>query len=496
MAASGQGYSDFLTLPLDHKSALPLRQQIRDGVRRAIQLGQLRSGQRIPSTRVFSRLYKVSRNTAMIAFEQLTAEGYLESQRGAGTYISHSIPDRFLCAKKDPGRSNLGPESVRTPDLARRVQTLRIKRHDHPASNLIPFQLGLPEARSFPLDIWTRLISKYAHRLSRQSLACGSPLGFQPLRQAVAAHLNYTRGMYCSAEQVIITSGAQQALRLVLEAVVDEGDAVCMEDPGYQGLRQALVLSGAKVIPIPVDRDGLDISKHGEEVRDTKLACVTPSHQFPLGYTMSLRRRDELLRWAYARRTWILEDDSDCDFRFGSQPLPSIHSLDRHSRVFYVGTFGKVVFPALRLGFLVVPATLVDVFERLKRLADGFTPVLQQVVLAEFIGQGHLGRHLRCLRAQQEERCRYLACRIRDRLSPWLEVIATESGTSLTALCSGGLEDMAISHQTLRHGVVTRPLSPCYAGQGKKNGLILGFSGSDCNQVDTGIARLRAVLQA
>jgi GntR family transcriptional regulator/MocR family aminotransferase len=318
--------------------------------------------------------------------------------------------------------------------------------------------------------------------------------GYRPLREAIAAYVGTARAVRCGAEQVIVVTGSNRAIDLVVRVLLNPGDQAWAEDPGYPQARAALLGAGGQVVPIPINEEGLDADAGLARCPDARLAYVTPSHQYPTGVTMSLPRRLALLDWASSRSAWILEDDYDSEYRYVGRPLASLQGLDRHGRVFYLGSFSKVLFPALRLGYLVVPPTLVSAFGAAQASLGGSPPSLEQAVLADFITEGHFVRHIRRMRTLYAERQDALMRALRRELAGRLEVPAFESGMHLLGWLPEGTDDRTVSERAAKAGVAVRPLSAFYATPTRRGGLLLGFAALRPNQIRDGVRRLAAVL--
>ena len=354
----------------------PLYQQLYEKMREHILLGGFSPGEQVPSTRVLATDLGVSRNTILQAFEQLTAEGYLEGATGSGTYVARALPEQMVRASQ--------PVLPQGPTRAAVRRWSRFGSHitsnDGMASRPVayrPFQPGMPALDAFPFDIWTKLANRYRKSGPYELFAYGNAAGYKPLRKAIASYLTVARGVCCDPEQVIVVSGAQQAMDLTARLLLDPGDSVWVEEPGYTGARIAFEAASAKLIPVPVADDGLDVEKGMARNTKARLVYTTPSHQYPLGATMSVARRIELLNWAAQSGALILEDDYDSEFRYSSRPLPALQSLDQNGSVIYLGTFSKVLFPALRLAYLVVPPDLVRGFLSAKKITDYHCPGTQ-----------------------------------------------------------------------------------------------------------------------
>ncbi|WP_424684200.1 PLP-dependent aminotransferase family protein [Frateuria sp. YIM B11624] len=480
-------------IALDPGGDVPIYRQLSEWFRRAIVDGQLQPGQRVPSTRALAGELKVSRLPVLSAYEQLHAEGYLETFTGAGTCVAGTIP---LGAPEKPRRRRC----ISTPALAspaRRVAA-RAQAMAGPEQTWLEsqgaFRVGLPALDAFPHEAWARLLSRHARRVDTESLVYGDPLGYLPLREAVADYLRTVRAVRADASQVMITTGAQHGVQVCTHVLLDTGDSAWMEEPGYPGAHQALAAVGAKAVLVPVDEDGLDVAEGIRRGPDARMVYLTPSHQFPLGVTMSASRRMQLLQWAAREGRWIVEDDYDSEYRFGGKPVPSLQGLDADGRVIYVGTFSKVMFPALRLGWLVVPSDLVPAFRAGRDALDTCSPMLPQRAMTDFIREGHFARHIRRMRTLYAARRAALLDAIGRHLPGRLQVVGAEAGMQLAALLPDDVDDLALSRRAAKAGVSVRPLSQCYRGPAQRNGLILGYGGVDARAIEEGIRRLARCL--
>ena len=382
-------------ITLDGKSETPLYRQLYNSLRRAILKGQLTRGTRLQSSREIAKELGVSRNTVVNAFEQLLAEGYLEGQVGSGTYVSRALPEEFLNVK------SVARNSARTlskgPGLSKRGKVFAAFAESVPRSSerVRAFQSGVPALDSFPFEAWSKLAARHWRRPANNLLSYGEPQGHAPLRRAIASYLGVARAVRCTPEQVIIVDGAQMAFDLIARVLLDAGDTAWMEEPGYLGARTALIASGARLVYVPVDAEGLDVAAGARLDANARLIYVTPSHQFPLGMTMSLPRRLALLEWASRASAWVIEDDFDSEYRYEGRPIASLQGLDTDGRVVYIGTFSKFLFPSLRLGYIVAPPALVDALIFARAMAGRHSPSVEQAILTDFIEEGHFGRHIR-----------------------------------------------------------------------------------------------------
>ncbi|HET6764255.1 MAG TPA: PLP-dependent aminotransferase family protein, partial [Longimicrobiaceae bacterium] len=390
-------------IDIRHTSEVPLHRQVYAGLRRAILDGLLRAGQRVPATRQFAAELGISRMTVLTAYEQLLHEGYLEARVGSGTFVSAVLPDDVLNAGR-PMRARVAADRVARTDTARRTAPGRPPPRPVDAGRLHPLRVGLPALDAFPTDVWARLVSRRARGLGAEHMAYGEPAGLGTLREAIAAHVRTARRVRCEADEIIIVSGSQAALRLCASVLLAPQSRAATEEPGYPGARAALTAGGATLVHVPVDAEGMDVEALDALGDGIAAAYVTPSHQYPLGMSMSATRRLALLEWARRRGAWVLEDDYDSEYRYVSRPLGALQGMEPDTdatarrRVIYIGTFSKVLFPALRVGYLVVPPALYGAFVDAREAVDLFPPTLYQLALADFIREGHFARHLRRMR--------------------------------------------------------------------------------------------------
>jgi GntR family transcriptional regulator / MocR family aminotransferase len=457
-----------LALRIERASRLPIHRQIYEGLRRAILDGLLRPGQRVPSTRALAADLEVSRLPVLTAYDQLLHERYLEGRVGSGTFVSAALPDDLLQSVGPPTAT--ARSSSTRPDLC-----LPTTRDD---GGLGPFRMSLPALDRFPHAVWARLVARHAHALTHGQMAYGDPAGQWPLRVAIAEHLRTARAVRCEAEQVLVVSGSQAALRLATAVLLERGDRVAVEEPGYPGARAALGAGGAKLVPVPVDEEGMSVSSLRRRGGRVRAAYVTPSHQYPLGTSMTAARRLALLDWARRGGAWVLEDDYDSEYRYVSRPLAALQGMDGHDRVVYVGTFSKVLFPALRVGYLVVPPSLWQRFLDAREAFDLFSPTLYQLALAEFLREGHLARHLRRMRAVYLERRDALVSGLARHCGDRLTLHNADAGLHVAVLLPAGLDDEDVVRRMAKRGLTATALSTCYVGTARRSGLLLGFGGS------------------
>jgi GntR family transcriptional regulator/MocR family aminotransferase len=484
-------------IALDYRTKTPMYRQLYDWFRRAIIDGQMRPGQRVPSTRGLAAELKISRIPVLNAYEQLLAEGYFETFVGAGTCVARSIPDEALSPLGVIARK--GHQEIVEKRGPRRMSRRGVALTHMPAQswldNLGAFRVSLPAVDHFPIGVWSKLVARHSRRPPRGIMAYGDAMGYLPFREAIAEYLGAVRGVRCDSSQILVTTGSQQALQISAQVLLDPKDRVCMEEPGYPGARQAFMTVGAQLIPVPVDDEGINVAELIRRGRDARAVYVTPSHQYPMGMTMGATRRMLLLNWAVRFGVWIIEDDYDSEYRFGSRPIASLQGLDTDGRVIYVGTLSKVMFPALRLGYVVVPKDLIPAFSAARDAADIFSSTLYQAVLTDFIREGHFARHIRRMRMLYMERRRALVNAIQIQMGDMAEVIGAEAGMHLVVLLPRGTDDVAVSRKAAQRGISAMPLSVCYSKAPTRNGLILGYGGANAHQIHDGIRKLRICVQ-
>lgn len=476
---------------LDAAGSTPMYDQLSEWFRHAILDGRLRPGQRVPSTRSLARELKISRVPVLSAYEQLYAEGYLETFVGAGTCVARAIPGETIKPNGGERPAPLQNATHAAPrKVAQRVEGLRVPAQTW-AHNQGAFRVGLPAIDHFPVTAWSKLLNHHARHPPIEHMVYGEPMGYLPLREAIAEYLGTVRAVRCDASQILITTGSQQGLQVCIHALLDPKDRVWVEDPGYPGVKQALRTIGAEIIPVPVDEEGLDVEEGIRRGRNARAVYISPSHQFPLGWTMSAARRMQLLSWASRNGAWIIEDDYDSEYRFGGRPLASLQGMDTDDRVVYVGTFSKVMFPALRVGYIVVPKDLIPAFAAVRDAFDTFSSTLYQVALTDFIREGHFARHIRRMRTLYLERRTVLREAIDKYMDGRLEVVGTEAGMQLAALLPSGVDDVGVSIKAKQLGISARPLSICYAEPPSRGGVILGYSGAGVHELREGVRKLR-----
>jgi GntR family transcriptional regulator / MocR family aminotransferase len=484
-------------IQLDASLSLPLYKQLYGRLRRAILTGQLRRGERLPSTRTLASELGISRFTVVAAYDLLLLEGFLESRVGRGTVVSGQLPESplsgFEVGSPELQMEGEEPSPVRLSALVDRIQEVpHLERVE--GSQGEPFIGGQPALDLLPYDLWTRLLARRARRSLPAHTYYQSPAGYAPLREAIAAHIGIARGVRCTPDQIIITAGTQGALDLAVRTLLNPADIAWIENPGYFGARGALRSAGVQLIPVPVDAKGLDVEAGRRRAPEARLAFVTPSHQFPTGVTMSLSRRLALLDWAKRSRAWILEDDYDSEYRYGGRPLDALHALDQDGRVIYIGTFSKLLFPALRLGYLVAPRDLVTPLLATRRFIDVHMPILEQMALADFLSEGHYARHLRRMISQYRRRRDCLYHELSAKLGGLLDSSLPEAGMELTGWLPPGTDDRRAADLAEEVGITVAPVSRFSLTPLPRGGLIFGFAGMNEEGIRRGVQDLAAAL--
>jgi GntR family transcriptional regulator/MocR family aminotransferase len=483
------------SLELDPRSPAPLFQQLYDAIKCGILESRIRPGAQLPPSRGLARQLGVSRQTVIAAYAQLTAEGFLGGTVGRGTFVNDLLP---IGASRKPPRP--GPELHLLSERGARFVDHRASMVTHEGAPRA-FRLGMPGLDVFPFSVWARLESR-CWRQAGADLGYADPAGLPRLRELLAAHLSSSRGVHCTAEQIVVTSGSQQALFLIGTLLLAPGDAVWVEDPGYRGASGALYAAGARICPIPVDAEGLSVALGAQHHPDARLVYSTPSHQYPLGMSMSLPRRLELLAWAAHHEAWVVEDDYDSEYRYDGPPLASLQSLDKTGRVIYVGTLSKILFPGLRLGYLVLPPGLANAFARGKAVIDRHTSTVQQRVLAAFMSEGHFNRHIKRTREIYTERHGALLRALDMELGSEIDLAAANSGLHVALAFRRGLDDLALEAAAARRGIEVRALSRLYAPRenvalrtGTPSGLLLGFAAVPAEDTRAAVKALSGVLK-
>jgi GntR family transcriptional regulator/MocR family aminotransferase len=495
---------DFV-ITLDSNDVLPLHRQLYEELRRLILSGRLVPGQRLPSTRGLAKSLSISRATVTQSYDQLLSEGYLQTIIGSGTYVCDRLPDDLLAvavpqvsAPQLPAEPSVQLSAYGANLLTTDYSTQTGDTNSLNQKTLISFHYGTPALDEIPLKQWRQLLSRHCRTANREMFEYASnSQGYQPLREAIARYLVQSRAVQCEADQVIIVSGSQQALDLLTRVFIEQGDEVAIENPGYLGARRIFLANGAKLLPIPVDKSGIVVERLSDyNAAKIKLIYVTPSHQFPTGAVLSLARRLELLAWATQAGAMIIEDDYDSEFRYEGRPIPALQGLDRSNSVIYVGTFSKVLFPALRIGYLVVPKTLVPVLTHAKRLTDRQSALLEQQVLTDFINEGYLERHIRRMRNLYDQRRQTLMQALLLHLRKRVKILGENAGMHLMIRLHSRLTNEEIVDKAAYLGVELVSAKPYYLGCGGTGEFVIGYSDLSEEKINQGVQRLAQVLSS
>jgi len=476
-------------IPISRSAATPLHRQVYAGFRDAILRGDLAAGQQVPSSRTLAAELEISRFPVLDAYAQLLAEGYFESRVGAGTFVSASLP-QYPCQARP---------AAPTPDTSRQTSHRSML---FPPYETLPWRHGWgafgvhqPALDQFPFELWSKLLARHSRTLRIHTAHNIHPLGLQVFRDAVCSYLRTARSVRCDPGQIMIVSGSQQALDITARVLLDPGDAAWIEEPCYPLVRSLLLGSGCRPIPVPVNEEGIDVDAGIRLAPNARVAFVTPSHHYALGVTMSASRRFQLLEWSRQANSWIVEDDYDSEYRFESMPIPSLQGLDPCDRVIYIGTFSKVLRPSLRLGYIVIPADLVDRFAAVRFSMDIFPSYLFQEVLTDFMQAGHFVRHIRRMRSVYKERRTVLVDCLQAEFGDRLRIHGAEAGMHLTVTVPEGYNDVEIATRAAKEKLWLWPLSVCYSTAPARQGFLLGFGNIHEDQMPAAVHHLRQILQ-
>jgi GntR family transcriptional regulator/MocR family aminotransferase len=481
---------DLPALGMIDRAAGQVGRQLAYRLRDVIKKGELKPGERLPSTRMLASSLGLARGTVVEVFDQLAAEGYLDAHIGAGTRVAQALegctplPHPDLSVRPQAARLRAAPNVRRYAAIARSLAPL-------PAA---PFSIAVAAGAVAPDDNWRRLGNRIRASAAAAPASYGDPRGLLELRAAIADYVRKSRAVTCEPQQVIITGGTQQGLYLAARVLLAPGDAVWAENPAYPGLTAVLSDCDIRIYRVAVDQQGIDVAGGIAAGPHARAAFVTPSHQYPLGMPLSMSRRTGLIAWARENGSWIVEDDYDSELRYAGHPFPSMQGMDP-TRVVYLGTFSKVLFPALRFGYAVVPEPLVEAFAGARVLMDRHSPTVEQHVLAAFMREGYFETHIRRIRSVYAERRATLIAEIEKELSPWGHLQPSDQGMHLVIWLRAGIDDIHVAGRAEAAGVVVRAVSPMYGGRSRRSGLMLGFGGFPTEQLVMAVGRLRTVLE-
>jgi GntR family transcriptional regulator/MocR family aminotransferase len=470
--------------------ALPLHVRIQRAVRQLILDGALDVGRPLPASRALAQSLGVSRDTVEAAYSRLHAEGFIERRVGSGSFVSEQV-------QRLPGRGQAPRAPVRKPSLRLSQRGQIMFAGGGVRDFLAPraFAPGVPETRNFPLHTWERLQRQVFKEYGTQALLHSAPQGMEPLRQAIADYVNLERGARATPERVLVLTSSQQALTLCANVLLDAGERIFIEDPVYHGARKAFDAAGLECVPVPLDADGMKV-EFLQTAQPAKAVFLTPSHQFPTGTTLALDRRLAAIEWAQREQAWIIEDDYDSEFHYAGKPTACVQGLDPHERTIYIGTFTKSLFPGLRIGYMVLPPQLVAPMTVARTLLDGHSAPIPQLTLARFIEGGHLGAHVRTMRAVYAQRRDVLARLVREHLADFLEPRVPAGGMQMPCIFTRDIPEREAVDTARRAGIDLLGLTALHASSKHKAGFLMGFAAHTPNELEVAVKRLAPVLRA
>lgn len=479
-----------IAFDLHHKSDVPLYNQLYNLFRDAILSGKIKRGKRLPGTRSLANDLKISRNTVATAFDQLRIEGYISGKTGSGYYVNE-IPDKRVVI---PVKSSSKLSTLKKVRLRKRVP-LKFRQSSFSAERILPFQNGVPALNEFPIRIWSKLFNQISFNFSNLHLGYSDAAGFRPLREIIASYLQTYRAVNCSADQILIINGSQQGLDIITRILLKKGSNIWMEDPGYSGVKASMIAAEVKLLPCPLDEEGIDMKYSKKHNAKPDLIYTTPSHQFPTGVIMPISRRLELLKFAAENKCWIIEDDYDSEFRYIGHPLASLQGMDENKSVFYLGTFSKVLIPGLRLGYLVLPdSSMMESFKSLKYIMDRQSPVFEQMILARYIEEGHFTKHIRRMRMLYKSRQEFIVNEINKNFYGLLTSDFLPSGMHIVAKLRSKMNDRKVAAEALKHNVIVHPISDYCLKFKQAPALIMGYTAFTENEIREGLNKLKEVL--
>lgn len=462
-------------------------------MRQLILDGALGVGKPLPASRALARSLGVSRDTVEAAYSQLHAEGFIERRVGSGSFVSEQV-------QRLPGRGLVRLSAVRVPALSLSQRGAAMFAGGGVRDFLAPraFAPGVPETRNFPLQTWERLQRQVVKEYGTRALLHSPPQGMEPLRQAIADYVNLERGARATPERVLVLTSSQQALTLCANVLLDAGDRIFTEDPVYHGARKAFGAAGLECVPVPLDADGMrvELLRAAQPGPKAKAVFLTPSHQFPTGATLALDRRLAAIAWAQEEQAWIFEDDYDSEFHYAGRPTACVQGLDPHERTIYIGTFTKSLFPGLRIGYMVLPMPLVAPMTVARTLLDGHSAPIPQLTLARFIEGGHLGAHVRTMRAVYAERRDVLARLVREHLSDFLQPRVPVGGMQMPCVFTGNLSERAAVDAARRAGIDLLGLTALHVSNRHQPGFLMGFAAHTPHELEVAVKKLASVLHA
>ena len=480
------------TLEIDRNSGVPIYRQIEDFLRRMILNGALPPGKKLPSTRELALELGVSRITIKSVYEQLISEGYVQGKTGAGTFVSEGLDGETPVVPA----INTTRKDYLDGNFSQTAEHISFSQASARYGSILPFRPGVPALDKFPVKRWNKYLSRATTKSDIANFSYGDLLGSEKLRASIARHLADSRGMKVDPKQILITSGAQQAFVLISYVLMNKNDTVWYENPGHIAGRDLLKIVGGDVSPVPIDKEGLNLPYAVLNFSKPKLIFTTPSHQQPLGITMSLQRRLTLLKYAHENASWVIEDDYDSEFRYRGRPLPALAALDKVGRVLYVGTFSKSLFPSVRIGYVVVPEILVDTFAKTRNIFGQTSSAITEEALSNFMDDGGFAEHIRKMRRLYRERRDILLDALKNHCSNILEPQQTDAGMHIIADIKNGMSDRLAHLELLNAGIDSLPLSIYYEGSVQRQALVLGFSGVQKKVIPKLVTRMGRVLSS
>lgn len=480
---------------LDRNLKSPLYIQLYDAIKQGVFDGMLKHGDRMPSTRSMATEFGVSRNGVLLAFEQLTLEGFLTSKTGDGTYVCEQVNELKPGIRKINKDLSVEKKTVVAAEIGEVPLHAKYVINYIGQEAMLPFQPSIPSLVDFPFQVWARIAANVYRNIHQLHLGYDSAQGYLPLREALTDYLRMNRSINCTADQIVLVNGSSQAMHLIAELLLKKGDQCWMEDPGFLRAKSAFARFDAEICPVPIAESGMDLDYAMAHFREAKLAYVTPSHQYPLGETMPLMERIKLLKWAAQKNMWVIEDDYESEFRYVNRPIPALKGLDTFGKVIYVGTFNKTLFPALRIGYMVLPsAAIAQQFTIAKAVIDRQSPVIDQAILTEFIVGGHYSRHLRRMRLVYRKAQDELVGLLKQHLGDALRVATAEAGMHLVAWLLTGQDATTIALKARANGVYIYAVDELSVAFKHPSALIIGFTGFSQKIMETAVLKLKMIL--
>ncbi|WGQ10891.1 PLP-dependent aminotransferase family protein [Pedobacter gandavensis] len=481
---------------LDRRLKTPLYIQLYEAMKQAVFEGMLKHGDRMPSTRSLATEFSISRNCVLLAFEQLTLEGFLNGKTGNGTYVSEQVNELKPDNRKSRKRLSLEEEVLKPIEMTDLPSHTKYVVNYVGQEAMLPFQPSIPSLVDFPFQIWARIAANVYRNIHQLHLGYDSAQGYLPLREALTDYLRMNRSISCTADQIVLVNGSSQAMQLIAELLLKKEDQCWMEDPGYLRAKSAFARFGAQICPVPIKDSGMDLDYAMQHFPAAKLAYVTPSHQYPLGETMPLMERIKLLKWAAQQDMWVIEDDYESEFRYVNRPIPALKGLDTFGKVIYVGTFNKTLFPALRIGYMVLPsAAIAQQFTIAKAVIDRQSPVIDQAILTGFILAGHYTRHLRRMRLVYRKAQEELILLLKQHLGNQLRIASAEAGMHLVAWLMSNQDATAIALKARASGVFIYAVDELAIDFKHPKALIIGFTGFSHQLMEAAVLMLKSILE-